>query len=100
MGKFEFDEKKLNAAIKAVEAMCYHCEKHSDACPLAVAMGELKQQYEGKKSPKVNYKDFDFDAKKVKKAIAEIEKMCYHCDKHTDECPIAKATSILQHYVK
>lgn len=95
---FEFDKKKLDAAVRSIESMCYHCEKHSDECPIAVAIGELKQEY-GKNKPKVDY-HFKFDSKKTRKAIATIESMCYHCKEHTDECPIARAVNILGHYIK
>jgi len=96
----EFNKKKQDAAIAAIEDMCYHCEKHTDACPLAVAAGELRQDYTKSNRPNVNYKDFTFDAKKINKAISKIEEMCLHCKEHTDDCPIVKAVQILEHYKK
>jgi len=101
MGKFEFDAKKQDAAIKSIEDMCYHCDKHVDDCPVHVALGELKQEYgEKNKRPEVNYKDFDFDSKKVKIALKTVESMCWNCKEHTDECPITKVGEILKHYVE
>jgi len=35
-----------------------------------------------------------FDAEKKEKAIAALAEMCFKCgDKHSDECPLAKAVS-------
>ena len=97
---FEFDPKKQELAIKVIEDLCYHCEKHVDECPVNVALGELKQEYNTKKRPNVNYENFDFDSQKARKAISAVEEMCYHCKDHTAECPIAKTTQILSHYAK
>jgi predicted aldo/keto reductase-like oxidoreductase len=98
---FEFDPKKQEAAIKSIEALCYHCEKHVDNCPVNVAVTELKQEYNEKnKRPEVNYRDFEFDAAKIKAAISTVEEMCWHCKEHSDECPIARAVTALQPYVK
>ena len=33
-----------------------------------------------------------FDAGKKEKALAALAELCHHCgDKHSDECPLAKA---------
>ena len=97
---FEFDKKKRIAAEKAIENLCYHCEKHSDDCRIAVALGELRQEYAEKKRPEVNYNGFDFDANKSKEVLSKVEEMCWHCEKHSDDCPITKIAAILQHYAK
>ena len=35
-----------------------------------------------------------FDAEKKQKAIEALADMCFHCgDKHSDECPLAKAVA-------
>lgn len=35
-----------------------------------------------------------FDADKKEKAIAALADLCFHCgDKHSDECPLAKAVA-------
>jgi hypothetical protein len=99
MKKYEFDEKKQKAAISSIEKMCFQCEKHTDECPVSVALGELKQEHSEGKRPNINYKDFELDSLKAKTAISKVEYMCLQCKEHTDECPIVKTTAILQHYV-
>ncbi len=35
-----------------------------------------------------------FDSVKKDKALAALSELCHHCgDKHTDECPLAKAVA-------
>ena len=92
---FKFDARKQAAAVKAIEALCYHCKDHSDECPINVALGELQQKYDKSSRPTVQYEGFEFDAKKVRKAISAVEAMCYHCKDHSYECPISRTTAIL-----
>lgn len=38
-----------------------------------------------------------FDAQKKEKAVEAVAALCFHCgDKHSDECPVAKAVVVVK----